>query len=80
MTEDSIKSDDIAIVDGNTGTIYVDPDEAIAIDVSFGDGIDISPDECGKLSSGAMIGISPVLNRKISSKLTLIAKENNIPH
>ena len=27
--EDSIKSDDIAIVDGNTGTIYVDPDEVI---------------------------------------------------
>ena len=58
----------------------VDPNEAIAIDVSFGDGIGISEDECGKLGEGGMIGISPALDRKISQKLIKTAKDNNIPY
>ena len=58
----------------------VDPNEAIAIDVSFGDGIGISEDECGKLGEGSMIGISPALDRKISQKLIKTAKDNNIPY
>ncbi len=56
------------------------PDEAIAIDVSFGNGPDISAFECGKLGDGAMIGISPVLNRSISNKLINIAKCNEIKY
>lgn len=63
-----------------TASFKVDPNEAIAVDVSFGDGIGISEDECGKLGKGAMIGVSPVLDRKISNKLISIAKTNNIPH
>ncbi|MBQ2135625.1 MAG: M42 family peptidase [Clostridia bacterium] len=58
----------------------VNPDEAVAIDVSFGDGPDISPDECGNISGGAMIGVSPVLCREISDKLFNIAKEKGILH
>lgn len=58
----------------------VDPNEAIAVDVSFGDGIGISEDECGKLGEGGMIGISPALDRKISQKLIKTAKDNNIPY
>lgn len=58
----------------------VDPNEAIAIDVSFGDGIGISEDECGKLGEGGMIGISPALDRKIIQKLIKTAKDNNIPY
>ena len=58
----------------------VDPNEAIAIDVSFGDGIGISEDECGKLGEGSMIGISPALDRKIIQKLIKTAKDNNIPY
>ena len=58
----------------------VDPNEAIAIDVSFGDGIGISEDECGKLGEGGMIGISPALDRKISQKLIITAKDNYITY
>ena len=58
----------------------VNPQEAIAIDVSFGDGIGISENECGKLGKGGMIGISPALSKEISNKLKLIAKENDIPY
>ena len=62
-----------------TAAFRINPDEAIAIDVSFGDGPDISKEECGKLSEGAMIGYSPALDGVISKKLTNIAKENGIP-
>ena len=63
-----------------TATYKVNPDEAIILDVSFGDGIGISPEESGKLGGGGMIGFSPVLDRRISGKLVNLAKENNIPY
>lgn len=61
-------------------TFKITPDEAIAVDVSFGDGIGISPEECGKLGEGGMIGVSPALDKEISRKLMAVAKENNIKY
>ena len=58
----------------------VNPSEAIAVDVSFGDGIGISEDECGKLGKGGMIGFAPCLDSSISKKLVKTAEENNIPY
>lgn len=63
-----------------TAAYKVNPDEAVVIDVSFGDGIGISNEECGKLAGGPMIGISPALDSKISEKLIKIATENEISH
>lgn len=63
-----------------TATYTVEPNEAIALDVSFGDGPDISADDCGKLSGGAMIGLSPILDSAIGKKLHDIAEQNGIPH
>jgi len=63
-----------------TAAFSIDCDEAVAVDVSFGDAPDVSPTKCGKLGGGAMIGISPILNRKITDKLTSVAKADNIPH
>ena len=63
-----------------TAAFKVDPDEAIAIDVSFADAPDVSPDDCGKMSGGAMIGVSPTLDREISDRLNTVAFENNIPY
>ncbi len=62
-----------------TATYKVNPNEAIAVDVSFGDGIGISPEESGKLGSGGMVGIAPTLDSGISRKLINIAKNRNIP-
>ena len=56
------------------------PNEAVVIDVSFGDGPDISPYKCGKMGKGAMIGVSPVLNREMTDALNLIAYDNGIPY
>ena len=58
----------------------VNPNEAIAVDVSFGNGMGISEEESGVLGKGAMIGVSPCLDSEISRKLTAIAKEKNIPY
>ena len=63
-----------------TDSYRVFPDEAIAIDVSFADGPDISPAECGKLGKGAMIGISPIIDRAISDKLIRLANDFDIPY
>lgn len=73
-------AEELGVRGAKTATYDITPDEAIALDVSFADGPDIAPTECGKLSSGAMIGVSPVLDREISNKLISLAKENNIPY
>lgn len=63
-----------------TSAYRVFPNEAIAIDVSFADGPDISKNDCGILGKGAMIGVSPVIDRAVSDKLINLAKEKNIPY
>ncbi len=63
-----------------TATFDIEPDEAIVLDVSFADAPDVSSNDCGKLGGGAMIGMSPILDKAISKKLVLIAKENNMPY
>lgn len=73
-------AEELGVRGAKTATYDISPDEAIALDVSFADGPDIAPTECGKLSGGAMIGVSPVLDREISNKLISLAKENNIPY
>lgn len=63
-----------------TTAFDVAPDEAIVLDVSFADAPDVPSNECGKLSGGAMIGMSPILDKCISKKLISVAKENNMPY
>lgn len=58
----------------------VSPDEAIVLDVSFAGAPDIPGNDCGVLAGGAMIGISPVLDKQISKKLIALAKENDQPY
>ncbi len=63
-----------------TAAFDINADEAIAVDVSFGDGIGISETECGKLTGGAMIGVSPVLCRDLSDRLINLARHNGIKY
>ncbi len=62
-----------------TAAFEIDCDEAIALDVSFGDGNSVEAEKCGKLGQGAMLGISPILNKGVTDTLKNIASENNIP-
>ncbi len=63
-----------------TATFQINPQEAIAVDVTFGDGPDISNEENCTLGEGGMIGLSPALDKTVSKKLIQIAEENNIPY
>ena len=63
-----------------TAAFNINADEAIAVDVSFGDGIGIYDTECGKLGDGAMIGVSPVLCRTLSDRLIDLASQNGIKY
>jgi len=73
-------SEELGLRGTRTATYKVNPNEAIVLDVSFADGIGISENDCGKLGGGAMIGVSPALDRKISNKLISIAKDNDIKY
>lgn len=61
-----------------TGSFAVSPNEAIAVDVSFGNAPEISPTQCGKLGNGGMICISPSLSRDLSNELIKTANSNGI--
>ena len=59
------------------GCFAVNPDIALAIDVSFaGDG---KRSETGKMGAGAMIGYSPSLSREVSHALRNAAEAEEIP-
>lgn len=73
-------TEELGMRGATTATFALAPDEAVAIDVTFADCPDISPNECGKLSGGAMIGISPVIDSVISGRLIKIAEENGIKY
>ena len=63
-----------------TATFDLTPNEAVAIDVSFASAPDVSASKYGQLSKGALIGVSPILNKKIGDKLIAVAKEKNLPY
>ncbi|MBR7132069.1 MAG: M20/M25/M40 family metallo-hydrolase [Clostridia bacterium] len=73
-------SEELGLRGIRTATYKINPDEALAVDVSFGDGPSISAEECGKLGGGGMIGISPALEKRISKKLVRTAEQKNIPY
>ncbi len=58
----------------------INPDEAVAVDVTFGTALDVKEEESGKLSKGALIGVSPCLDSTVSKKMISLAKEKEIPY
>lgn len=62
------------------GAFGRDIDEAIAVDVSFGYSPLCNKKDCGEIGKGAMIGISPILDRDMSKAMINVAENNNIPH
>ena len=57
----------------------IKPDEAIAVDVSFGNTPDSSPKDTAKLQSGVMIGFSASLDKGMSNTLRDLAQKRGIP-
>lgn len=60
------------------GAFEVNPDIALAVDVSFAYAIGEEENKCGYLGKGPMIGISPTLSREISNELIRTAETEKI--
>ncbi len=63
-----------------TGAFSTMPDYAVVVDVGFGDDPYTDKAETIELSKGPSIGISPVLDKETTLKLTELAKNKNIPY
>ena len=62
------------------GVFDIDPDIALAVDVSFALTADDSEIKCGKMGKGCMIGIAPTLDKELSKQFKTIAEKNNMPY
>ena len=62
---------------GAFGDIY---DEAIVVDVSFGYSPLCKKSDCGEMGKGAMIGISPILDKNAGVKMKSVAQKSNIAY
>lgn len=71
--------EELGLRGAKTAAYELSPDAAIVLDVSFGDGPEIDPYDCGKLSGGPMIGFSPVLDGQISRRLAETAEKEKLP-
>ena len=57
----------------------IQPDECIAVDVSFGRTPDSDPKDTAELGSGVMIGFSSALDKDMSNELRTLAQKKKIP-
>lgn len=67
-------------VGAKTGAYNMEPNEAIVVDVSFAKQPDVGEAESKPLGSGPMIGVGPVMNRRMYNKLIALAQEQSIPY
>lgn len=63
-----------------TAAFDIEPDIALAVDVSFALTSDDKEEKCGKLGKGCMIGFSPVLERGLSEQIRGIAEREKMPY
>ncbi len=57
-----------------------EPEEAVAVDVSFAASPGTPAHKCGKLSDGPMIGIAPVLAKRMSDRMIALCAQEGIPY
>ena len=62
-----------------TGAFALDPQGAIAVDVSFAVTHDADPARCGRLGGGVMLGFSPVLDAAMTDRLQTLCEMRDIP-
>lgn len=72
--------EEIGIRGAKIGPYSKKVDEAICVDVSFGYTPFSKKEDCGIVGQGPMIGISPILDKSMYSKLTEVANKNNITY
>lgn len=63
-----------------TGAFAAAPTQAIAVDVSFAMQPGAPEENCGTLGGGPMIGVAPILDRKMGETLFAAARRLNLPY
>ena len=63
-----------------TGTYAIEPDYALAVDVTFGKEPGSPAHKTFKLDGGAIIGVGPAASRKVSDKLIELSEKKSIPY
>ena len=58
----------------------VNPDYAVAVDVTFGKSPETPAHKCVKMNGGAVVTIGPAASRTVSDKLLSLAKDKEIPY
>ncbi len=56
------------------------PDVALITDVSFAETHDTHPPQCGRLGAGPMIGVSPILEERLTKRLVALADKHTISY
>jgi endoglucanase len=64
----------------SVSSFRIEPDAAIAVDVSFAHTPDADATQCGVLAKGPMIGWSPTLNDCMTRKLVSLCEQEAIPY
>ncbi len=72
--------EETGLTGGRTAGFSVKPSCALVVDVSFAKQPGVSEEKSGKLSEGAMLGLSPVLDKGLYKELEAICKKNSIPY
>ena len=73
------KAEELGLRGAKTSAFNFEVSKAIVVDTTFGNFVNIPPHKTGELSRGALIGISPVLDKGLSDSLKNTATNNNIP-
>lgn len=71
--------EELGIRAARPATFRLQPDAAIAVDVSFARTPDAAGCKCGELGGGVMLGISPILDSEMTEQLRALARKYEIP-
>ena len=73
------KAEELGLRGAKTAAFNFEATASIVVDTTFGNFVNIPPHKTGILSRGALIGVSPVLDKTLGEKLKNIALSSNIP-
>lgn len=72
--------EEVHALGAKTAAFAIEPTEAISVDVSFAQQLNVAEEKSGKMAHGPMIGIAPSLSRNISNAIIHLAEQHKIPH
>ncbi|MCL2068876.1 MAG: M20/M25/M40 family metallo-hydrolase [Oscillospiraceae bacterium] len=72
--------EEVGLQGARTAAYGLSPTHAVVVDVSYAHTPDSPREKCGIMGKGPMIGIAPILSRKLTDKLIKSAEAEGIPY